>query len=54
MDGRTGALDVVVVDVELGVRVGLSSCLEGDGNVICSEGVVEYICTEGTIVVEGL
>ena len=46
--------DVVIVNVELGVRVGLSSCLEGDGNVICPEGVVEYICAEGTIVVEGL
>ena len=32
----------------------MSSCLEGDGNVICPEGVVEYICAEGTIVVEGL
>ena len=50
----SGTFDVVVVDVELGVRVSLSSCLESDGNVIRPEGVVEYICTEGTVIVEGL
>lgn len=50
----TGTLDVVIVDVEFGIRVGLSGCLEGDRDVVCAEGVVEDVCTEGTVIVEGL
>jgi hypothetical protein len=39
----TGIFDVIVVDVQLRVRVGLTGGLESDLDVGCAEGVVEDV-----------
>jgi len=50
----TGILNVVVIDVELGIGVGCTSGLEGNGDVANADVVVEDIGTVGTIIVERL
>lgn len=50
----TSALDVVVVDVELGGRIGRASRVERDGDIRGPESVVEDVRTPSTIIVEGL
>ena len=49
---RTGALDVEVVDVELGVRVCAAGRLEREGDVGRVQRVVEDVRSEGPIVIE--
>ena len=48
------ALDVVVVDVELGAGIGGACSLEGNGDVAGAEGVVEHVSAPCSVVVEGL
>ena len=50
--GRTGALDVVVVDVELRFGVGAACRVERDRDVARIQRVVEDIRTPGAVVVE--
>jgi hypothetical protein len=50
----TGVFDVVVVDVQLRIRVGLAGGLESNLNVGCTEGVVEDVRAPSTVIVEGL
>ena len=54
--GRLGAgvLNVVLVDVELGGRVGGARGLESDADVGLAEGVVEDVRTPCAVIVEGL
>lgn len=49
----TCALNVVVVDVELGAGIGGACSLEGDGDVAGAEGIVEYVSAPCSVVVEG-
>ena len=51
---RAGVLDVVLVDVELGVGVGSPGGLERDADVGGTKSVVEDIRAPGTVIVEGL
>ena len=44
-----GGVEVVVVDVQLGVRVGLASSLEGSGDETLTQHIVEHGGTEATI-----
>ena len=52
--GRTGALDVEVVDVELRFGVGAACCVERDRDVARIQRVVEDVRTPGSVVVERL
>ena len=51
---RAGVLNVVLVDVELGVRIGRTRCLKGDADVGGTEGVVEDVRAPCTVIVERL
>ena len=50
--GGVGAVEVVVVDVQLGVRVGRAGRLEGDRDHVLAEDVVEGAAAEGAVFVE--
>ncbi len=49
---RTCALNIVVVNIELCVRVCASSCAECEGNVRRIEGVIEDVRTERSVVIQ--
>jgi hypothetical protein len=49
-----GAVQVVVVDVQLGVGVGLAGGLEGDPDEVLAENVVEHAGAEATVLLEHL
>ena len=52
--GVGGRVQVVVVDVELGVGVGSAGGLEGDTDVVLAENLHEDVLAESTVLVEGL
>ena len=52
--GRTGALDVEVVDVELRFGVGAACCAERDRDVARIQRVVEDVGAPGAIIIEWL
>jgi hypothetical protein len=49
-----GVVQVVVVDVQLGVGVGLAGGLEGDPDKVLAENVVEHAGAEATVLLEHL
>lgn len=49
-----GRVEVVVVDVELGVRVGGTGGLEGNADVVLTKNLHEDVLAEGAVLVEGL
>jgi hypothetical protein len=52
--GVSGRVEVVVVDVELGVGVGSAGGLEGDADVVLTDNLHEDVVAESAVLVEGL
>lgn len=50
--GVVGAVEVVVVDVKLSVRVSCPGCLEGDRDHVFAEDLVEDAAAEGAVFIE--
>jgi len=52
--GRGGAVQVVIVDVELRIRVGLAGCLEGDPNEVLAQDLRENGAAQRAVLGENL